>query len=279
MAWTLACVGDLHAGSTLGLHPLAGSALDDGGTYHPTKGQRWLWDKWNGKFWPRVADTRRDRLALLLNGDLVDGGHHHGTTQATSGNMSIQLDILDTLLEPALALKPDLIVITRGTAVHTGASACFEELAAKRLRERGLPVHPHKSTGALTWWHFTAEFGGVLIDMAHHGQGLPKRGWTRKNGANLHAADIFFKHALAKRRCPDLVLRSHIHVHGDSLDNYPVRYIALPAWQLKTEFGHRIAAGGEFADIGGVIAQCEDGNLTVDTQLYPADPAPVEKFA
>jgi len=277
MAWTLAGIGDLHAGSTLGLHPLAGTPLDDGGTYHPTKGQRWLYDKWSNRFWPRVAETRREKLALLLNGDLLDG-NHHGTTQLASGNPSVQLDVLDSLLAPALDLKPDLIVITRGTAAHTGGSACFEELAAKRLRDRCLPVHPHESTGALTWWHFTAEFSGVLIDMAHHGQGLPKRGWTKENGANLHAADIFFKHAKAKRRWPDLVLRSHIHVFGDSENKFPVRYIALPAWQLKTEFGHRIAAGGEFADIGGVIAHCEDGQLSVEPLLYPADPAPVESF-
>lgn len=277
MSWTLACVGDLHAGSTLGLHPQAGSALDDGGTYHPTKGQKWLWEKWSQRFWPRVAETRRDRLALLLNGDLLDGAHHN-TTQVSSGNPTVQLDILDSCLAPAFDLKPDLIVITRGTEVHVGGSACFEELAAKRWKERGLPVHPHKSTGALTWWHFTAEFSGVLIDMAHHGQGLPRRGWTKENGANLHAADMFFKHAKAKRRWPDLVLRSHIHVHGDSVDKFPLRYISLPAWQLKTGFGFRITT--DFADIGGVIAQCADGKLdNVDSLIFPADPAPAEKFA
>ena len=42
----VACVGDLHAGSTLGLCPLDGVEVDDGGRYSPNASQRQLWAWW-----------------------------------------------------------------------------------------------------------------------------------------------------------------------------------------------------------------------------------------
>jgi hypothetical protein len=43
---------------------------------------------------------------------------------------------------------------------------------------------------------------------------------------------------------------------------------------MKTAFGHRIKAA-KYADIGGVIAQCEGGQLTAKRIKYEPDPAPV----
>ncbi len=157
MRWTVAAVSDLHAGSTLGLHPEAGSTLDDGGTYHPNKGQRWLWAKWLD-YWAQVKAVRGKRLAIILNGDLVDGAHHN-TTQVSSGNPVIQAEICRAVLEPAFALKPDCIIVTRGTEVHVGGSASEEESIAKSWIREGLPVVPHAHSA--TWWHFVGKFGDI----------------------------------------------------------------------------------------------------------------------
>ena len=272
MRWTIAAVSDLHAGSTLGLHPKAGTTLDDGQTYHPNKAQLWLWSKWLD-YWKQVAAVRADKLAILLNGDLVDG-NHHGTTQLVSGNPVDQAAICSAILEPAFALKPDHIIVTRGTEAHVGGSACFEESIAKGWHGRGLPIVMHATN--YTWWHFVGKFGNIVVDMAHHAN-MGGRNWTGPNACNLHAADLFYEHAKNKRPHPDLALRAHAHRSGDSQDAHPVRYIAMPAWQIKTAFGHKIAAG-KFADIGGVIAQCGD-TLEARRVLYPADPAPVWEAA
>ncbi len=91
--------------------------------------------------------------------------------------------------------------------------------------------------------------------------------------ANLHAADIFYEHAKHGRPHPHLCLRSHSHKSADSHDAHPVRYVALGAWQLKTAFGHKIYAG-KFADVGGLIAHCDD-HLEARRVMYPPDPSPV----
>lgn len=275
MRWTIAIVSDLHAGSTLGLHPHAGTTLDDGQTYHPTKPQRWLWDNWLD-FWKRVAEHRGDKLAVLVNGDVVDGDHH-GTWQLASGNPVDQAKIADAVMEPVFALEPDAVIVTRGTEAHVGGSASHEESIAKGWanRREAVPLVMHNAN--YTWWHFTGEFEGVLIDAAHHGR-MGGRNWTGPNAANLHAADIFYEHAKRGWRHPDLCVRSHSHQTADSQDAHPVRYIATPAWQLKTAFGHKVVAG-KYADIGGIIAQCEDGELTAKRIKYEPDPSPAWKAA
>ena len=59
---------------------------------------------------------------------------------------------------------------------------------------------------------------------------------------------------------PRMVVRSHVHRSQDSYENYEAcRAIIMPAWQLRTAYGHRIAA--RLADIGGLIAGCHRGEL------------------
>jgi hypothetical protein len=268
MRWTLAIVSDLHAGSTVGLHPNSGTTLDDGGVYNPNKPQRWLWERWLD-YWSQVSESRADKLAVLVNGDVVDGSHHE-TTQLVSGNPVVQADIARAVMEPVFALRPDAVIVTRGTEAHVGKSASHEEAIAKDWQRDGLPIIKHGQ--AFTWWHFVGDFCKVRVDASHHGS-MGGRNWTAPNQANLHAADIFYEHIKAGRRHPDLCIRSHSHRSGDSYDAHPVRYMATPAMQLKTAYGHKKFAG-KFADIGGIIAQCGE-HLEARRVLYHPDPSPV----
>jgi hypothetical protein len=108
------------------------------------------------------------------------------------------------------------------------------------------------------------ELEGVLINAMHHGRvgGLP---WTRANP--LAALAIRLALSCAHVRCPDIAIRSHRHQTADTYDNYPVRVIALPAWQLGTEFGNRLGIV-ELADIGGVIIRAEAGGYDVIKKIY-----------
>ena len=58
---------------------------------------------------------------------------------------------------------------------------------------------------------------------------------------------------------PDLAVRSHFHQFADSgqIHKIKTRAVALPAWQLATEYVHRVAES--LADIGLVCAVIEDG--------------------
>jgi hypothetical protein len=76
------------------------------------------------------------------------------------------------------------------------------------------------------------------------------------------------EHALRGQRHPDVAVRSHRHVYGDSFDAYPTRVVQTPAFQLKTAFGHKVAANS-IADIGGVIfVVAPDGRYEVKPQLF-----------
>lgn len=275
----LAITSDWHAGSTVAVCPPR-IGLDDGGEYVHSKAQSWLWGNWTG-YWDRAATIRDDlnaELFMLGNGDAVDGDHHK-TTQILSGNPAAQAAVVDALLKVPLALKPDRIVMIRGTEAHVGQSASSEERIARGLRKDGWPIIGDENTGTSSHWHFRTEIQGVRLDFAHHGR-VGTRPWTKPNVTANLAAEIFYTHAKEdfKRNrpptAPHLAVRSHMHQFVDTHDQHPVRVIQTPAWQLATSFIHRIAPGA-IADVGGLIVTIQDGAYDVEPVIYNPEQTPV----
>lgn len=265
-----AIVSDMHCGSTLGLCPPHGIDLDDGGVYIPSKEQEKLWQCWLD-YWMLVAGSVKpgDKLRVILNGDAVDGDHHH-TSQIVSKNLAVtQHEIAMGTLQPMRDLKPDSIFLIRGTEAHVGASAQFEERIGKDIGAVRCPQN-----GTYSWWHLQAESQGILIDAAHHGR-IGTRPWTKLTGLSTLVAEIMQAAVTQKVRVPNLAVRSHFHQWGDTADNYECRLIQLAGWQLTTAFIHRIAAGS-MPHIGGLIVVCEDGKMQVEkVKFHWKRPAPV----
>ena len=261
---------DLHAGSTVALCPPK-VTLDDGGEYHASKAQLWLWERWQD-FWKRGEQRRRELDAYcidLFNGDLTEGDHHR-TTQILSGNPTAQAAVVNTVLKVPLATKPDGLVFIRGTEAHVGPSAAFEERIALGLKKDGWPVIVDEASGNASHWHWTMEHQGRLLDFAHHGK-FGSRPSTKMNTVIALALDIFTEHAMQGRRHPDLAVRSHMHQYGDTGHIYPTRLIQMMAWQLKTAFVHRISTTGKLSDIGGILITVIDGKIDVEPILYRPD--------
>lgn len=244
-------IGDTHCGSTLGLVHGDGCYRDDGEWHEPTAGQAWLW-KCFTDFVKRAQKAARGRTVYgVLNGDLIDG-NHHGSTQLISANVKDQRAIAIDALEPVTSLCDRLFVI-RGTGAHAGQASQDDDAIGKELKA----VKPRE--GAHSWWELRAEFGGVLFDISHHTQG-GGRLWTSGGPAIRLASEALMLSACHGERVPALVIRSHVHRYHDSGDNIPgCRAITLPALQLRTEYGYRIAA--KPADIGGLLVQCNAGNI------------------
>lgn len=247
----LANVGDMHAGSSVGLCPPV-VPLDDGGEYRASKAQQWLHQCW-GEYWQRVAAHRKavnGDLWLMLNGDAVDGDHHD-TSQIIARNPGAQFQALAALLKIPLALAPDRVFVIRGTEEHVGPSACAEEgIANGLLRDKRL-VYGDPDTGTASWWHLRAWAHNTLIDATHHGR-TGGREHTRAGAASLHAHDILLSHVKSGDPVPDLCLRAHFHRFNDSHDACKVRVVTNGAWQLKTGYVHKKHADS-LADIGGLI--------------------------
>ena len=271
-ATVIAVVSDLHAGSSVALCPPM-IPMDDGGVYHSTKAQRWLWSNWL-TYWKRVAAVRKEHRASLVavvNGDLTDGGAHHGTTQLISANPTSQAAVVDALLHAPKSLEPDHWAFVRGTEIHVGTSACYEERVALGLKKDGQAVIMDAETGTASHWHLKMEIDGIRLDFTHHGR-VGTRPWTKPNVVNSLAAEIFYNHAERGEPHPHIAIRSHMHQFIDTGSAHPTRVIQTPAWQLATAFIHRIAPGA-LADVGGLILVIKRGHVTVEPILFrPASP-------
>lgn len=283
--------GDTHCGSTLGLCPPEGLELDDGGLYEPTAGQRFLWECWESA-WAQVKKLARGKsLTLVANGDLCDNDHHR-TAQLVSPLSGIHVSCAMECLRVPLALKPRDIHFIRGTPAHSGRSGGLENAIAASLRSSGWPVIKDPDTGQPSSYHRTLDYQGVRMSIAHHGR-MGQRAHTRGSYSRLYGFDIWAEQMLdtyremrvsddplevfERRRPPDVAVRSHNHKYMDSGHDFRgvTRAVAVPAFQLATEWVYRIAAEA-LADIGLVVFIISDGNVEVRPILFlPSRSSPV----
>ena len=255
----LACVSDVHAGGTTALCPDK-ITLDDGGEYHASKAQRWLMQCWK-EYWAKVDDRRNElkaELYAVFNGDAVEGDHHK-TTQIMSANPNAQAAVWNAAISVPLALKPNRIVMVRGTEAHVGQSASSEERIADGLWRDKRPIVRDPDTGTASWWHWRPELQGVRVDVTHHGKmgQLPR---TRGSNLVLYAWNILDEHAENGHPPPHLCLRGHNHKRGDTGSLCPVRVVATGAWQLGTAHVHNKQADS-LADITGALVTIEAGEF------------------
>jgi hypothetical protein len=273
----VAVVSDKHAGSTTALCPPT-IRLDDGGEYHASKMQRWLWQSW-GAYWARVAEVRSQLDASLIevfNGDMVDGDHHN-TSQIISRNPNATALVLSETMKAPLGLDPDHIVVVRGTEAHVGHSASAEERIADGLVRDGRPVARDPETGATSWWHWKAEVHGVRLDVTHHGR-TGQREHTRGGAAVLYAHDILLAHVKRGEAPPHLCFRGHHHRWNDSGDACPTRVITTGAWQFGPSGYVKKVAPDTLPDIAAAIAVIwPDGRHTVEKVEFQPERAPLWK--
>lgn len=262
----IACVSDIHAGSALALCPEEIN-LDDGGKYLPSKAQSWYWQNWSD-YWIQAA-AKRDaldaELYVILNGDLVDGQVKH-STQILSGNPNAQAAVFNAAVAIPRALKPDHLVVVRGTEAHVGNSASAEERIADGLWRNGDPIIRNPATDTSSWWHWVAELQGVKIDVTHHGR-IGQREHTRASQIVLYAHDVHLTYTKRGERPPDLALRAHNHKWADSYDAVKPRVVGTGAWQAGTGHVHRVQPDS-LADCGGVLVTIQDGSYEVDKVKY-----------
>lgn len=244
-----ALIADTHCNSSLGLIHGNGVQLHDGGRFTPSPLQTWLWERWL-MFWAAVDDTmqatKRARLVVVTVGDLVEG-FHHKSVEIVSPHPGIQHQAAMSVLSVPMAMKPHRWVVVRGTTTHVGEGGSHEDgIAAK------LGAMPDPGTGQPAWWHVKPTINGNLLDITHHGS-VGRLAWTRPNLINRTASQILHEAAERGEPIPDLAVRGHCHISGDSGDNYPTRVIQLPCWQFTTSHGHKVAPNS-LTHIGGAIA-------------------------
>lgn len=242
----LSVVSDTHTGSTVGLAPAGGIPHPEGFTIEASPTSRWLWGIYQQHLEAEAsAAADHDVHVLVFNGDIMDGGMHHGQVQLYHPESSVERWISEAVVDEAVRwLDPDHIVIVLGTPSHVGKMGSSEESIGKALdaKHPGTLIRPDEFRYG--WHEWVAEFDGFRVNAKHHGR-MGRTPRTRDSYLRMYAEDIFISHVQFGQRPPDLALRGHNHQYGDTGTFGPhrngVRVIAGPCYQMATEYIFRRA--------------------------------------
>ncbi|MBK6900153.1 MAG: hypothetical protein IPH09_13130 [bacterium] len=252
----LIVISDLHCGCRAGLCPPK-IKLDEGGYYERGELQRFIGAKWD-EFWnewvPRVC--RKEKFAVLINGDAVDGAHHGSKTQI-SQNFVDQENIAYEMLKPIADRCQGRLFMVRGTEAHVGQSAENEERLAKRLGAVEI-------NGQCTQYQFKIRVGHGLVDASHH-IGSTSRAAYETSALMGEFMESLIDSAKWRYDPPDCVVRSHRHRHIEvkvpTANTYGIVFTTA-AWQGRTPFTYRLLGGRtQNPQFGGSIIRCGDEEM------------------
>lgn len=258
---------DLHCGCGVGLCPppeVEELLLDDAGTYALSPLQRKIWRFWEqtwGQWVPTVVGS--EPWVLVLNGDLIDGRHHHAITQWTQ-NLAVQERTALASIRHGLALasigiqrtaggagydKPAAIYLVRGTESHVGPSGENEESLGEKLG-----ATPTES-GIYSRWHLVLKLGDAVVDVQHHISAVNSNAYetTALNKEFVIACE---EAGRWQRRAPDVLVRSHRHRLGKievPTDHGSGIVITTPGWQGKTPYVYRLIGGRQSTPQFGAV--------------------------
>lgn len=245
----LVVISDLHCGCRLALCPDE-VRLADGGTYHASHFQRLLFQHWQeffNEFVPEACDG--EPWTLAINGELVDGVHHHATTPI-SHNLQDQRLIAEALLRPVAEQCEGRVYVLSGTPAHSGEQGVDDEVVATSIGAR-----PDKD-GRHARYELWIEVGEALVHLTHH-VGTCGSSHYESSAPFKELVEAFIEAGRWKNRPPDFVVRSHRHryiqVRIASASGI-ASAIVTPAWQGRTPFAYRIAGGRSAPpQFGGIV--------------------------
>jgi len=252
----LIVISDIHAGCRAGLCPPK-IKLDEGGIYERSEFQRFLgaaWDEMWNDWVPAVC--RKEKFAVLLNGDSLDGAHHGSKTQI-SQNFADQENIAYAMLAPLVDRCGGRFYMVRGTEAHVGQSAENEERLARRLGA--------VATGDQhTQYEYWLRVGSGLVHASHH-IGTTGRAAYETSALMGELIEMYVEAAKWREDVPDVVVRSHRHRHikveVPTHNTYGIVF-TTPGWQGRTPFTYRILGGRtQRPQFGGAIIRCGDEEL------------------
>jgi hypothetical protein len=252
-------VGDTHCGSRVGLCPP--QFQDRDGRWQTLSiAQTFLWEHWE-YCWETIKGLSRKAKEkyLVINSDIFESTHH-AQEQLITNDKSEQLDIgIESFGIVSNKYKPHYTFGTRGTFVHDAGEEEFY-----RYYQNELNVQMNGQSHIFDDIRFDVE--DVGFDIAHVGSAGFKFN-TREIAASRFAADLTgeYSRLIAEfpgESFPDIAVRSHVHYKADSADNYPIRVLYCPSWQLMTHWARgKVKAKVQY--IGLLVFLCDKGDYEV----------------
>lgn len=215
--------------------------------------------------WQQIAEERkRSRLIVVMNGDQVDGNHHH-TEQLVTNNIAEQQRMFAAVMQEALDTarfnaKKDILYSMSGTPAHGDNTS--EEAVGRILKSKPHTPPTIGHDGRYAWPRLRLSVNGQIIDIAHEGAGVGRRMWTQENVLRSTIKSIYFDSIDAGKKPPRFYVRSHRHKWIDpqsfSGRQGTITGLITPAMQLKTEFAHKVAGDEILSTVGVAWLVIED---------------------
>lgn len=277
---TLVVVSDTHCGCRLGLYnPQEKLRLDDGGFYTASEFQEQMWALWR-EFWDEWVPTvtRGEPYDICHNGDVIEGVHHHATTQV-SHNINDQKRIAVAAIRREVERckkTGGTYYHIRGTAAHVGQSSIFEDEVAEAL---GAKPNGQGQFARYDLWKRVGDRNGALVHLLHH-IGTTSSAAHESSAVNAELTAEYVEAARWHREPPDFVVRSHRHrsiaVDLNSAKGYAAG-IVTPAWQGKTPFAWKVP-GARISEpqFGGIVIRQGDEESYYRRRVFSLDRSPVE---
>lgn len=243
-------ISDTHCGSTVGLLP-PGCVSIEGNMLTLNEHQQWIWDKWVDftQHWlpEMVGDSE---FALVINGDVFEGNHHHSTQLMTpdpADQWGIACKALDPLIEWA-----DKSFVVVGTECHTRN---MEHAIAEHFGS----VKASNNRGA--WDRLDMDVNGCVVRFVHH-ISTTSRVHLRASRLSIHLANMQLEALRAKHPIPQVLCAGHCHVYDEYTDSVGM-CITGPSWQTLTRYGYKVVSNA-VPSVGGYVldwTECEPGEL------------------
>lgn len=221
----LAVVSDLHCGSEVALAPPSffldnGNEVSHGKNIH----QQWLWKNWMDAVGAVKKLAGKDPVALLLNGDAVEGVHHRNNAELMAAKIEEHIRMTEECLNPLLKLVSSRFVV-KGTECHTRD---IESLLADRI---GAETSKAKDKWLL-------KINGCLVDAAHH-MGTTSRAYLEASLMSIQMGNARLNYLRAGHEVPKVFLRAHRHCGGHYSDGQGL-FAVTGAWQFLTRHGFKV---------------------------------------
>lgn len=262
--YKIACISDMHIGSTVALPAAKQYTLPDGQIIYASVAQLWLLECWQ-VYWKQFHSIKAKRSAIIINGETVEGEHH------AAKQIIGQAEVMEAMAVELLRVhvgKVNKLYVTRGSSAHSKQQGMADETVARELGA------VRNSAGWRSDYNWRINAGGCLIDVAHHisGGGVP---WTAGNNVRRTVMRSILEAVQRFERPPDLILRGHVHSQAQ-WEFANTKCFISPSWKLRDEYAHKIGAG--ISAIGGLYIFINKGKAEVTVKTFQPSAEPAHKL-
>lgn len=261
----IVCISDTHIGSTMGLCPMTGLSLPDGGRYMPNKFQIGLWSLWLS-FWtefvPATVKGCGD-ITLVINGDLIEGLHHRQVGIATNNLTFQEKAAIEIFSKLPTKVKIKRTFIVRGSEAHSAPGAESEERISQSINAEKNELDEYSS------WQLWLNVDGVVFQFAHH-IGVTSSAAYESSAPMREMIAGMVDAAQWNREIPRVFVRSHRHRFIEvplPTETGRIASVITPSWQLRTPHVERIDRM-RMPHIGGVVFLVENNECKIKEKLY-----------